>query len=66
MMDALLSRENDMTSMRRGNIPVFLLMMPIWKALLKGFHPLTSIGIHFLSKAKGLHIVVLHLFRHVR
>jgi len=54
-----------MTSMSRGNIPVFLLMMPIWKVLLKSFHPLTSIGMHFLLKAKGLHIVVLHLFRPV-
>ena len=28
-------------------------------------YPLTSIGMHFLLKAKGLHIVVLHLFRPV-
>ena len=62
----LLSRENDMTSKSHGNIPVFLLMTPIWKALLKDFHPLTSIGIHFLSKVKGLHIMVLHLFHLVR
>ena len=33
-----------------------------WKALLKDFHPLTSIGIHFLSKVRDLHIMVLHLF----
>lgn len=46
-----------MTSMSRGNMPVFLLMTPIWKALSKGLHPLTSIGIHFPSKAKGLHTV---------
>ena len=55
-----------MTSMSRENMPVFLLMTPIWKALSKGLHPLTSIGIHFPSKAKGLHTVVLHLFHHVR
>ena len=65
MMDAL-SRASDMTSMSRGNMPVFLLMTPIWKALSKGLHPLTSIGIHFPSKAKGLHTVVLHLFHLVR
>ena len=42
-----------MTSMSRGNMPVFLLMTPIWTALSKGLHPLTSIGI-LSVKGKGL------------
>lgn len=36
------------------------------EGVVERLHLLTSIGIHFPSKAKGLHTVVLHLFHLVR